>query len=427
MSARVGAASRPKKSALGAQSLPRLTELAEGRSPNISKAHRNLEMARMKLENARMAFLPSLDIQGIHGVKDAHPTTKAWQTPFTSSMGLTLTENLYDNGANLTKMRVAQMEFERLRLDFEFQRDTQLLAVAQAYYDWSGLVAQRRIDEEKRGLLRKQTSILDSQYKQGLKTKRDVLRIESESRRLEIGVITRDNDVDLAFQKLAAAVGVSREELESEGIEPEDPKPYIVFDDSLPLLKASDHRKAQIVDMNRRQAEEESKQVSRDYWPQVFLTGGLGYYMQDYVDTQAAWNQQHRYDWSALITIKYNIWDFGIRRRAREVAQINVRTKEDENRQTLLDLDSDLRDVWNRVREYSENFKICRELLALEQQSFSILDTEYRLGRAPYLDVITSLNSSYDARARFAAAYFGLRTQQMKYAFHRGNLYELLK
>jgi outer membrane protein TolC len=80
-----------------------------------------------------------------------------------------------------------------------------------------------------------------------------------------------------------------------------------------------------------------------------------------------------------------------------------------------------------KLRQFRETVKTTRELLVLEQQSYSILEAEYRNGRAAYLDLITNLNSLIDARSKFMTSYFGFKKQQMLYAFHKGDLYAELK
>lgn len=419
---------RTKRASIGARSLPKLAELAEENSPTIQKFRNALEIARLEMENARVTFLPSLDVEAIHGLQDASPPQKdvSIRSPYNSTLNLTMTENLYDNGQNLTKLRVAEVKYERARLDFEYQRDLQLLAVAQAYFDWSALLRQREIDENNRDLLRRQFNVLEAQYKQGLKTKRDVLRIETEMRRVDMDVLRRDNDGDLAFQKLAGTVGLSRSDLIKVDLESEEPKPYVGKDVTSTELKAQDHRRARILKFLHEQSQLEARLAEREYLPQVFLNGAMGYHNHDYLGTNVTWESQQLIDWSALVTVKYNLWDSGTRRRAKEVARVKARNVSDDNRQILLDLSNDLRDIGNRLREYGENVRLSRELLVIEQQSYSILEAEYRNGRASYLDLITNLRSLIDARSRFTQNYFGLRKQQILYSFHKGELHEVL-
>ncbi|MBX3022209.1 MAG: TolC family protein [Bdellovibrionales bacterium] len=418
-----------KRAAIPSPSLPRLARLALENSPNVAKAQNALDVAKLELENARVTFLPSLDLEALHGLGDSYPTTKGANvmSPYSSRLSLVLSENLYDNGANLTKLRIAENKAEQARLDFEYKRDEQVLRAAQAYLEWSASLRQREIDEQNRNLLRAQFNQLDALYKQGLKTKRDLLRIETEMRRLEMDVLRRDNEVDLNFQRLAGTVGLSRDELLKEDVEGEEPKPYSGSDSNAPQLKADQHVRARILAFGAKVAELETDLARREYWPQVFLDGKLGYISENYLGTPAAWEDVDRYEWSALITLRYNLFDFGARGRKVEIARVKARNVTDDNKQILLDLSNDLRDIWNRLREYRENVKMSRELLVIEQQSYSILEAEYRNGRATYLDLITNLKSLIDARSRFTASYFGLRKQQMLYSFHKGELNDVLK
>lgn len=418
---------KTKRPSIGSRSLPHLADLAIEHSPKIAQAKHDFDSARLELKNARVAFLPSLDLEAIHGLQDANPRVNAFPTPFTSQTNLVMSEKLYDNGAMLNKLRIAQKAYERAKLDFEYRRDQQLLDMAQAYLDWSTTLAQREIAEKKRDLLHKQANILDAQYRQGLKTKRDVLRIETEIRRLEMDVITLDNDMDLNFQKLAGHVGLTREDLVSEDIEGEEAKPYTGGDAHFSDLNVKTHRRAKILQYDKDQAVLKAEQAERDFGPQISLNGNFGYHLHDYLYTGATWPQENNYDWQALLTFKFNLWDFGTRRRTAEIARVKSKNVQAVNDQTLLELANELRDVSNKLRQYREHVKITRELLVLEQQSYSILEAEYRSGKASYLDVITNLNSYIDARKSFVSSYFGLKKEQMIYAFHKGDLYERLQ
>jgi len=415
----------PKRASLGDRSLPRLVQIAESSSPVIDKARQLLAIAQMERSNAEAIFYPALSFDATHGVQDASPRTKS--SPWASQLNLTLKETLYDNGASITKYSLASRKLERAKLEYDYTRDEQLLKMTQAYLDWSSAQEQREIDENKRDLLRRQYNVMESQYKQGLKTKRDFLRIETEVRRHEIAILQRNSEVDLTFQRLATLAGIGREDLQSEEIEKEDPKPYVSLDSNPPELKSAQHRRTKILELKRQEAELDSRLLERERWPQVFLTGEVGYHNQDYVDTDRSWSDTGNWGWQGLLTLKYTIWDFGIQKRNLQIARVKVKNVENENRQILLDVGNELRDVYLRLKEFAENVKMSRELLVLEQQSYSILESEYRNGRASYLDLITNLNSLIDARSKFNTSYFGLRKQQMVYAFHKGDLYATIK
>ncbi|NJL24392.1 MAG: TolC family protein, partial [Calothrix sp. SM1_5_4] len=197
--------------------------------------------------------------------------------------------------------------------------------------------------------------------------------------------------------------------------------------ESAPEIKSDDHIRKRILDLQFKEAEYEAKLVARDTWPQVTLSAEYGYHNRDYLDTATTWTETQRWEWAALLTLKYTIFDFGMKKRNLEIAHVRAKKTKEENSQALLDLSNELRDVWLKLREFRENVKMSRELLVLEQQSYSILEAEYRNGRASYLDLITNLNSLIDARSKFMSSYFGLKKQQMLYSFHKGELHAKVK
>lgn len=413
-----------KKTVTVAYSLPRLVELAEANAPLIQKAKSNLEIATLEYSNSKSKFFPTLDISATHGIADTDPSVKS--TAAVSDLTLTAKESFYDNGASFTRWRQASRKHDRFKLEYELARDEQYLKVAQAFFDWSTSKGLREIDENKRDLLQRQFNILEAQYKQGIKTKRDVLRIETEVRRLQIAILERDNEVDLNFQKLATAIGVSREQLDKEAVSPEEAKITKVPEKVLPL-KSEEHKRAKVYTLREQEAAFDTDLVERDYWPQVSLNGELTYAKRDYIETSTSFDEAKFLGWSILLVAKYNLWDFGIKRRELQISRMKTRLVENESKEKLLDLDVELKEVSLKLWQFAVNAKTTRELLSLEQQSYSILETEYRNARASYLDLITNLNSLIDARSKYITSYFGLRKQQMLYSFHRGDLNETVK
>lgn len=408
--------------------LARLVELAEGNSPAIRRSKLALEQTRLELKTARARFFPSVDIATEHGLRDRYPDPDARPTAAVSSLKLSATEKLYDNGETLTNYKIAALKLERQQLLYEIERDDQLLKIANTYFDWSASWQDRQISNNKRDSLRQQFSSLEALYKQGLKTKRDVLRIETELRRIQIDLLRRDNDLENLLEKLSSQTGISREALRKNGISAEEaaltaPIPAGPW----PELRGMENRRARIYRMENRETEYQSRLIERKYWPTVELKGEIYDKYGDYLDRGLSFYDTREQGWSALITINYNIWDWGIRRRDLEISRVKEKSTQARNEQAVLDLDVTLRDVVLRLNEFSESARLTKELLSIEQQSYDILRAEYRNGRATYLDLITNLNSLYDARSRFASTYFALRKQQVAYAYHKGTIYEALK
>lgn len=401
--------------------LPRLLELAEEHSPQIVSARKDLEIAELNLKSARASFLPTLDFTSHHGLLRNDPIVT--NNPWSSDLNLQLNENFYDNGVALNNYDLHQKIVKRLRLQFELTRDLQLSNVAQAFFDWSNSTDQREIDENKKDLLDRQYNLLEVQYRQGIKSRRDVLRIETEVTKQRIAILTRDDEVALNLQKLATQVGVTADDLEDESMTAEEAKPLALNKDFKPL-RFQDHKQSKIYDLQVEEKRVNARIVERNYLPQISLVGNGTYDNPQYLNSGRDFDDTRSLSWSLLLQVNYNLWDWGTRRRATEVAHIQTSQLADNNRALLLSLGDQLKDVNLKLVEYRENFKSSRELLTLEQQAYNILEEEYRNGRTSYLDLITGLGSLIDARSQYISTYFNLRKEQALYAYHSGDFYE---
>lgn len=401
--------------------LPRLLELAEEHSPQILSAKKDLEIAELNLKSSRAAFLPTLDFTSHHGLLRNDPLST--KNPWNSDLNLQLNENFYDNGVALNNYDLNQKTVKRLRLQYELTRDQQLSGVAQAFFDWSNSTDQREIDENKKDLLDRQYNLLEIQYRQGIKSRRDVLRIETEVTKQKIAILSRDNEVALNLQKLATQVGVTVEDFDDESLTAEEAKP-LALNKQFKALRFEEHKQAKVYALLSEEKRINARLVERNYWPQLSLVGNGTYDNPQYVNSGRDFDDTRSLTWSVLLQVNYNLWDWGTRRREMQVARIQVTQVEDGNRARLLSLGDQLKDVNLKLVEYRENFKSSRELLTLEQQAYNILEEEYRNGRTSYLDLITGLGSLIDARSRYILTYFNLRKEQALYAFHSGEFYE---
>jgi len=418
---------KTKRQSLTARSLPHVIDLAEQHSPVIQTAKGTLEGFHLAYEIAARRWLPSLDLTSGVGAQGQQPHDSTITTPWLSNTDLVLSETFYDNGVSLTNYEIARTRFDRARIEFEIARDQQLLNAANAYYDWSAALQQREIVEINREMLKRHHDALDIAVRRGTKTRKDVLRIEQEMKRIELNVLDSDNLVDLSFQKLAAVIGMSREELTEEDLEREEAKPFLHYEADLPDLKPKDHRQAKIYDLQGKEAALNTRLTQRTDWPQLQLSGAAGYHNGTYIDNPGGIDLNRLYTWNTMVTLTYNLWDWGIRDRQLQQARITESNTNKTNEQAMFDLGTTLRDLGNQLRSLRANVKLTRELMAGEQQSYSILEADYRDGKSSYLDLITNLNSLIDARSKFIASYFGFRKEQALYSFHKGDLYTSLR
>ena|GEM_PF-3425057 len=407
--------------------LTKLAKLMIEKSPTVRVALESWQMAQLSTKSTQAKMLPSANISNSFGKKGPD----RWNFPGPSndygSLLLSMNEVLYDNGATLNTLEQNQKAEERLRLDFEYKRDQQLLAVAQAYMDLSQSLQAAQLDEAKRKILGRQYAFMDSQFRQGYKSRRDVLRLESAMRRLQLDTLSDETNIVVNRTHLLDLLGAKAEDLENLKIKGEETgaveEPGSGTDAP---LKLEEHRRLKILRSREQEADIGVRLAQRDYWPQLKLQSDATYTNDNYLQSNATTGPNVFWSWDALVVVSWTIWDWGIKHNTLQTARVAATQQADKNAQEELDLDMTLKQLMRTLTEFKTSLNLSYELMTLERQNYTSLENDYRSGKSGYLDLITSINDYVDARSRFMTAYFNLRRQKLAYEFHRGDLFKNL-
>ncbi len=76
------------------------------------------------------------------------------------------------------------------------------------------------------------------------------------------------------------------------------------------------------------------------------------------------------------------------------------------------------------LQQAYESFQLSRELLDLSQSGTSLLESEYRNGRATYLELIYGLRDLLESKTNTLSSYFELETGLYRYKLYEGSLYD---
>jgi outer membrane protein TolC len=408
----------PKK-----EEVSRLAKLILEHSPTVKGSFDQFQLGTLQLANTYSAFFPNMTASTLIGPKHEWPQVDGTGNTY-GNVTLQLNEALYDNGVNLTKYDINGRAANRLRLEYEYTRDQTLLAAVQAYFDWSQSLQAQELDDAKKKILNRQFMFVSSQFRQGLSSRRDVLRLEGDIRRTQLDQMHRETEIKVNRAKLLDLLGVSEEVFQKEDVRGEETG---VIDEpgagtDRPLI-LSDHRRLKIL----RSREEESglgiRLAERDYLPHLDLKADANYTNDQYLQPARNFDTNYTSYWEALVVVSWTVFDWGIKHRNIEIAKVTTDTVMQADRQEELDLEVQLKTVMQSLNELKETFLKSHELVTLEQQNYNALENDYRNGRTSYLDLIGSINTFIDARSRFMTAYFDLRRQKLNYDFHTGEIY----
>ncbi len=403
--------------------LKKAISFAIDNSPAFDSLKRQLNISQLDEKSAEARLLPSLDLTATHGILDSSP--RATVSPWDSEFNLGLTESLYDNGVTRTNSRIATLSRKQAELNFEDQKNKISLDIASQFLLYSLNVKLVEIQEKQFKLVSKQYDTISKDYYQGIKTKKDFLRFKTQVSRGEIDLVTAKSTVEKSKQELQRLIGIgikSNSQIEFVPISLDLVKNEVP-ESSLNIENHLQYRAAQV--------QKEANQLSADIigrknLPEWFLTTGVNYTSSNYIGTGQSFSDNARTGWNALLTVKYNFFDWGIRSRDKEVALQKSIIQSNDLDSNLLLLKSSLNQLKINVRQIQKNFGLAKELLALEKNNIDFIEREYRNGKVQYLDLITGLNNLSDAEIKFYSAVSDLQTTRHTLLYHQGKLYEEL-
>ena len=383
-------------------------------------------------------MLPSADFTATNGLQNNIPIastnssspvlTANPSAPWYSSLNLGVTENLYDNGVSLTNLSIANLNRDLASVNYLKTRDSLTLDIAAEFYRFSLASVLLDVRKQQQAILEKQFKTLSSQYQQGFKTKSDFLRLKTQVQRAEIDRVTAEGNITLSIAELRKLLGVNYQSNDPPSFVPSvvqrDHKIEALFPEKPPAMEnVYDYRITKI------QEEVNGKSVTlaeRKYWPQVSFNSGVTYNNQNYLNSNTSFAAGHQLSWNALVTLQYNLCDWGTRRRDVEIAQYSRDIQGNSLNQKLLDVNAKIIGTMADISRIRRNYKLSQELLSLEEESNRNLEAQYREGKVTYLDLITSLNNLLDAKVQLYTAYFSALQTFSKYKFYEGKLYETI-
>ena len=95
--------------------------------------------------------------------------------------------------------------------------------------------------------------------------------------------------------------------------------------------------------------------------------------------------------WNILLTLSYNFWDRGQRRREVEIAERNQMISEHTFRSQALSTVADLRKLMLDLEQLRNTYHLSRDLMQSEEETYGFLVHDYREGKVQSYDLIANL------------------------------------
>jgi outer membrane protein TolC len=411
-------------------SLKETLRYAVSHAPELDTARRQLQIREAEISNARAKFLPSLDATSTHGVQTTNvmfPATPPLtdisygSNPWVSQAGITLAENLYDNHQSITNLKISNIQSEAAALLLIQIREQLCLNLVQEFYRYSLAKKVSELKTQQLSLIQKELDSVQNQYRDALRTRKDFLRLKIQAQRADIDRRNAENTVKKSVFELRRLAGAP----------PEDPLDFEVAELPAEASKIPQHppelKKTPEYLVAAKQFEVSPLQTylaEREYWPQINLTSQANVQTIGYLGASADNPATEPYSASVLLTVNFNLWDWGTRRRTVEIARSNQMIQENEVRKVSLKINADLDALMVEMNQNLANFELTQSLRDNEQSTYHSLQVEFEEGKLPYLDLITSLKDLLDAKVQYFTAQYGLAETLAKYRYYEASLYE---
>lgn len=391
-------------------------------SPKFNSLKRERDITTLAKKSAKARWFPSLDFEATHGLEEQDPRLES--TPWKNELSLTLTENIYDNGVTSTNYRIASLNQDIAELQYTDQKNQFSLDLAKAYLRYSLNIKILEIQEKQFKLISKQYELTAKEYRNGIKTKKDYLRFKTQLSRAEIDLINSRSEVEKSKENIQSIMGI--------GLGPEGMADFIpvslenVRNDLGQPIALENHALFQAAQMQKKVNDLTSDLTRKKQYPEFFLSAGANYSSSHYIDTGESISDNDITSWNALLTIRYNFLDWGIRSRDSEIAAQRAIIQNNELDSRMLTLRSDLNQLRIDNNLTQRNFKLAGDLFTLEKENLSLIEREYRNGNVSYLDLITGLSDFADSERKFYSASRDLISARYTLLYHQGRLYEEL-
>lgn len=391
-------------------------------SPGLQSLKRDVEIRSLENKNARAARYPSLDFTSTQGLTEVTNRTSS----YFSTMSLVATETLYDNGITSAKIDSTQIALELAEAKYADERDRLTLTVADEFFRYS--LAQTLLDVQKTqlSLVNRNFESISAQYRSGIKTRKDFLKIHGEVRRTEIDLESSKTVLEKSKLELLRIMGLDPLKSDTQ-FSPYKVEPKEITQPPNAFSKTVEHPALRILELQRRSAQIDRELMRRLTWPEVTLSAGADVTASDYLGTGNSFPGTRTSGWNALLGVKMNLWDWGIRSRNLEVAS-------HKQMQVELDIQSRRSVFWTEASRVFQdyllshrNFKLSQELLDLETKSYTLVDTDFRNGRVTFWDVTYGLRDLLDAKVKLYTNYFNVKMNFLKYLYHEGRLNEEIR
>jgi len=410
-------------------SMGRAVQIGLVHHPLIRRASETAQVAEATLGQSQARLYPWVDAYGMQTGGTIRPLSRFniagaqnKPTSYVENAGVLADQLIYDFGQTSHRIR-AERYAKQAAEDIVARKATVIMQIEQAYLQCLRQQQQVKLTEDmvrERGILKDHIASL---YQHQLKSKVDLDLMVVELKSTEAQLIQAKNDLQVAFARLNAVMGVkgaSAYTLEEAAV----PRPSGTLEE---LIQRGLDDRPELLSQDKRiqQADERIRSAQALNYPTISTIGMYGViHFSDAPTNQygGAHPGQTNLWWGAAATVSVPIFTgFLIENRVADAKQdrnkIEQRKQDFSNRVRM-----EVAEAYYTLQTAQQAIAVAENEVRAARSASELASSRYRLGLASVVDVTTAATALLSAEVQLADAQYGVQTAAVALRYAIGNV-----
>ncbi len=405
--------------------LPQCIDIALQYSSTIRNARTNVELNRLRVQDAKSNYLPDIGVNGRYQFTDQ--IDFGWEQPNYDST-IRGSYVLWDHGQREATLgqskadtRLSEAQYERLKLNL-------LLDITRGYYNILRTQELVKVDKELLEQARQNTKRAEAFRDVGSLIDADVANIELNEAISELNLLNDQNALDVAMAALPTLLGLDPGTLVNVAEDPD----YQAYIDGKPLPKLDisiDEATERALERRPERAETQATFDRLDWslslarlqrWPRLTASYDYNVLLDDYLRERDDF-KNHR-SWQALATLSFPLFDGG--RTKRQVEQVELQRERELEDAAALErsIALEVRQAHLEVQRAEKALDIAKKRVRDAELNLEVTNARFEQELAIPLELLDAQNNYAQALTARVNAFYDYKIAQSQLRKAMGEL-----
>lgn len=383
--------------------LEQAVQMSLSADPSVVAAESGISNARASLQQARGAFLPSLNLSSTYGnsSNERLDTNSGNRVSESYTANTQFSYELYSGGRRGAERRAARAEVEAAQAGLISQRYTAVLATTEAFYAAAAAEEVLGAARQREERANQQLSFARTRLEVGTATRSDVLRAELEVGNARIAVIDAEAGVRTSRLELGRRTGVGTAVRPAPTALPSE-APTLPAPERLAVVAVERSPDVLAAEADLRASQAATRASYSTYLPSLRATAGYDWFSFEFPPSERSW--------SVRLTASLPVFNGFQREAGITRARAAQRTAEASARDAAVAARTEAATAAEEVRAAGERAAVTGRAVQLAREDLEVQQERYQLGATTILELQASQVTLADAEVAAVRARQALAT-----------------